>query len=222
MLQLAVLAQAASPPDSNLGLATKLARRQRDHRRENVGLHIRIHAGPRRLAAEVRCGEISAARGVEHILDSVEVEKESVAAAASEERVLVRLDDVGFGAERNLGVRDYFRPDSFGRAGLRTLCDKNVYSLLAILRRRENVAERDVGQAISVIVDIEAVDGVGMERVGSRICVEDDHGPRRVRRRLERVEVAEVESLVAERRTEIEAGKMVRHFLSPLKIENGS
>src|SRR6202158_3774382 len=169
MLQLAVLAQAASPPDSNLGLATKLARRQLDHRRENIGLRIRIHAGPRRLAAQVGRREVSAARGVEHILDSVEVKKESVAAAVGEERVLVRLDDVGFGAEGNLDVRDYFRPDSFGRTGLRSSCDKNVYSLLAILRRRENVAERDVGQAISVVVDIEAVDGVGMESVGRRI-----------------------------------------------------
>src|SRR5882672_3362938 len=123
VLQLAVLAQAASSPDSNLGLATKLARRQFDHRRENVGLRIRIHAGPRRLAAQVRCGEVSAARGVEHLLDSVEVEKESVAATAGEERVLVRLDDVRFGAEGDLGVRDYLRTGRFGRAGLRALCD---------------------------------------------------------------------------------------------------
>src|SRR5882757_10269012 len=222
VLQLAVLAHAASSPDSNLRLATELARRHLDHRRENVGLRIRIHAGPRRFAAQVRRGEISTARGVEHILDSVEVEKESVAATAGEERVLVRLDDVGLGAEGDLRVRDYFRSDRFGRAGLRALCDKNVYSLLAVLWRRKNVAERDVGQANAVVVDVQAVDGVGMERVGSRICIEDDHGPGRVGGRLERVEVAEVESLVAERRSKIESGKMIRHLMSPLKIENGS
>src|SRR5882672_6986898 len=216
--QLAVFAHAASPPDSNLRLATELARRQLDNRREDIGLRIRINAGPWRLAAQVWRGEVSAARGIEETLDSVEVEKESVAATAGEERVLVRLDDVGLGAEGDLGVGDYLRPDRFGRAGLRSLCDKNVYSLLAVLWRRKNVTERDVGQAIAVVVDVEAVNGVGMERVGSRICIEDDHGPCRVGGRLERVEVAEVKSLVAERRSKIESGKMIRHFCSPLKI----
>ena len=53
-----------------------------------------------------------------------------------------------------------------------------------------------------------------MERVGVRIRIEDDYGPRRVGGRLERVEVAEIESLVPERRAEAESGEMVRHFLS--------
>jgi hypothetical protein len=56
-----------------------------------------------------------------------------------------------------------------------------------------------------------------MERVGLGIGIEDDHGPRRIRGGQERVEVAEVESLVAERRAETESGKMVRHFFSPLR-----
>ena len=110
----AVLAQAASPPDANLRPATELARRQLDHRRENIRLRIRIHAGPWRFAAQVWRGEISAARCVEQILDSVEVEKESVAATAREERVLVRLDDVGCGTEGDLGIGDYLRTDRFG------------------------------------------------------------------------------------------------------------
>src|SRR5580698_10588982 len=55
-----------------------------------------------------------------------------------------------------------------------------------------------------------------MKRVGPRIGVEDDRGPRWIGRRLEGVEVAEVEPLVAERRPEAEAGKMVGHPLSPL------
>ncbi len=38
--------------------------------------------------------------------------------------------------------------------------------------------------------------------------------------RLERVEVAKVESLVPERRAEIESGEMIRHFLLPLKIDD--
>ena len=164
----------------------------------------------------MRRGEVSAALGIEQILDSVEVEKESVAAAAGEERVGAGLDDVGFGAEGDLGVGDYLRPDGFGRVGFRAFCHEDVYCLLAVLRRREHVTDRDVRQAISVVVDVEAVDGVGMERVRSRIRIEDEHGPRRIRRRLERIEVAEVESLVSERRTEIKAGEMIGHpYLTP-------
>ena len=115
-------------------------------------------------------------RGIEQILDSVEVEKESVAAAAGEERVGARLDDVGLGAEGDLGVGDDLRPDSFGRARFRAFRHEYVDGLLAVLRLRKHVADRDVRQAIAVVVDVEAVDGVGMERVGIRICVEDDHG----------------------------------------------
>src|SRR5207245_1268480 len=65
----------------------------------------------------------------------------------------------------------------------------------------------------------ESVNGVGMERVSIWVCVEDDHGSRRVGGRLERVEIAQIESLVAERRTEAESSKMIRHFLLPFVIE---
>ncbi len=161
------------------------------------------------------CCEISAARSVEQILDSVEVEKESVAASTGEERVGTGLDDVGVGAKGDLGIGDDLRPNSLDRAGFRAFCHEDVYGLHTVLRWREHVTDRDVRQAVSVVVDVEAVDGVGMERVGSRICIEDDHGPRRVSGRLECVEVAEIESLVPERRTEIESSKVVRHFFSP-------
>ena len=43
------------------------------------------------------------------------------------------------------------------------------------------------------------------------------HGSRRVAGRLEGIEIAKVEPLVAERRTEAESGKMVRHFFLPFK-----
>ena len=158
------------------------------------------------------CGEISAARGIEEILDSVEVEKESVAASTGEERVGAGLDDVGFDAEGDLGIGDDLRPNSFDRAGFRAFCHEDVDGLHTVLRWREHVTDRDVSQAVSVVINVEAVDGVRMERVGSRVCIEDDHSPRRVSGRLERVEVAEVESLVLERGAEIESSKMVRHF----------
>src|SRR5215470_5721937 len=78
---------------------------------------------------------------------------------------------------------------------------------------RKYVAKRNVRQQITVVIDVELVNGVGMERISIWICVQDDHGSRRVGGGLERVEIAKVESLVAERRTEAESSKMIRHFL---------
>ena len=72
-------------------------------------------------------GEISAARGIEQIFDSVEVKKESVAASTGEERIGAGLDDVGFGAERDLGAGDDFRSDSFD--GLSVITSGSVPSL---------------------------------------------------------------------------------------------
>src|SRR5262245_12975989 len=160
----------------------------------------------------MRLGEIPLAPDVEQILDAVEIEEESVAATAGEECVVARPDEVGPGAERDLCIGNYLLPDSFDRARLRALGQKHVESLLSVLRRRKNVAERDVRQQITVGVDVEPIDGVGMERVGIWICVEDDHDSGRVGGRLERVEIAQVESLVAERRTEAKSSKMIRHF----------
>ena len=208
-------------PQIRILAGTEFGPRQLDHRRENVGFGVGIHAGPWRLAAQVRRGEVSAAAGVEQILDAVKIEEERIAAAAGEERNIAGLDDVGLGPEGHLGIADNLRPDSFGGAGFRAFCHEDADSLLAVLRLREHVAERDVGQAVAVVVDVEAVDGVGMKRVGLGIGIEDDHGPRGIRGRLERVEVAEVESLVAERRSETESGEMVRHSLLPFGIESG-
>src|SRR5262249_57382409 len=52
-----------------------------------------------------------------------------------------------------------------------------------------------------------------MERVSIWICIEEDHGSRRVGGRQECVKIAQVESLVAKRRPEAQAGKVVRHCL---------
>src|SRR5262249_32548906 len=90
---------------------------------------------------------------------------------------------------------------------------EHVESLLATARRRKHVAKCDVRQQITVVVDIEPVDGIRMERVSIWICIEDDHGSRRVGGRQECVEIAQVESLVAKRRPEAQAGKVVRHCL---------
>ena len=86
-------------------------------------------------------------------------------------------------------------PYSFDRAQLRAFGQKHVESLLAVLRLRKHVAKRDIGQQITVVVDVEPVNGVGMERVSIWIRVEDDHGSRRVGGRLERIEIAQIRVL---------------------------
>ena len=66
-------------------------------------------------------------------------------------------------------------------------------------------------EQIAVVVDREAVDRVRVQRVGVRIGVEDEDRPRGRQAALEGVQVAEIESLVAERRAEAETGEVVRH-----------
>src|SRR5580704_3825009 len=125
----------------------------------------------------MRFGEVPFAPDIEQSLDPVEVEKESVAAAAGEEGVVAGLDDVGPGAERDLGIGDNLLAHRFDGARLRAFGQKYVEGLLAVLRLREHVAQRDVGQQIAVVVDVEAIDGVGMERVSVWIGIEYDRGP---------------------------------------------
>src|SRR5437763_2095715 len=52
--QLGIACYTASPPDVDLGLGIEFTRRQLHHSRKHVPFRIRIHAGPRRLAAEMR------------------------------------------------------------------------------------------------------------------------------------------------------------------------
>src|SRR5215470_16388940 len=97
--QLAVASYAAPAPDMYLGLGIELARWQLDDGRKYVGFGIRIDTGPWGLAAEMRLREVSLAAGIEQVLDSVEVEKESVAAAAGKKSVGAGLYDIRFGTE---------------------------------------------------------------------------------------------------------------------------
>ena len=138
--------------------------------------------------------------GLYRFFDSVKVEEEGVAATAGEDSVVAGLHDVGLGAEEDLAVGDDLRADRFDRPGLGALGDKDVYRLLAVLGLGEHVADRDVRQQIPISVDVEPVDGAGMERVGIGVGIEDDGRPCRVCRRLEDIEIAEVEPLVPERR----------------------
>jgi hypothetical protein len=54
----------------------------------------------------------------------------------------------------------------------------------AVLRLREHTAECDVRQVITVVIDVEAIDCVGMKCVRVGICIEDDHGSVLVHGRL--------------------------------------
>src|SRR5262249_33178326 len=100
---------------------------------------------------------------------------------------------------------------------LRAVGQEYFEGLLAVVRLSEHETEREVRQQIAVAVDVEPVNGVVMERVGIRIGVEDDHGSRRIRVRLERIQIAQVESLVAERRTEAQSGEMIRHSFASFR-----
>src|SRR5215475_2934880 len=155
--QLAVASYTAPPPDVDRGLGVEFTRRQLDRRRKHVRLRIRIHAGPWRLVAEMRLGEIPFAPDIEQVLDSVEVEKERVAAAAGEKSVGARLDDIRLGAEGDFGVGDDLHPNRFGRARLRARRYEYAEGLPAVLRIREHIADCDIGQVIAVGVDVDAI-----------------------------------------------------------------
>jgi hypothetical protein len=60
----------------------------------------------------MRLGEVSLPSRIEEILDSIEIEKESVAPAAGEKLDAARGHDVGLGSERDFPVRDDFLPDA--------------------------------------------------------------------------------------------------------------
>src|SRR6516165_9576763 len=63
--QLAVASHTAPAPDVHLWLGIDFPRRQLDHGRTHVRFCVRIHAGPWRLAAEMRLGEVPFAADVE-------------------------------------------------------------------------------------------------------------------------------------------------------------
>src|SRR6516164_4634002 len=186
-----------------------VTRRQLDHSRKHVRLRIRIHPGPWRLAAEMGLGEVPFTPDIEQVLDSIEVEEKRVAAAAGEKSVRARLDDIRLRGEGDLGVGDDLRSYRFGRARLRARRREYANGLPAVLRLRKHIAERDVRQVIAVVIDVQAIDCVGMKCVRVGVCIEDDHGSVLVSGRLECVQVAEVESLIAKRWTETESGEMV-------------
>lgn len=75
----------------------------------------------------------------------------------------------------------------------------------------EDPADGAVGQVIAVVVDVQAVYGVGVHGICVGIGVEDENGPARIAGCPEGVQVAQIEALVAEWWPKAEAGEVVGH-----------
>ena len=122
--------------------------------------------------------------------------------------------NVGGLAERHVdGIEDLLA-DGFWLLRVIAVGEVDVDGLPAILRGGEDVAERDVVLQVAVVVDGEPVDGVGVKCVGVRIRVEDQNRARGIGRRLERIQIAQIESLIAERWAETQTGEVVGHIAS--------
>ena len=86
-------------------------------------------------------------------------------------------------------VVDHLRSRSFLRARFVAPRDERTERLASIVRRREHVGDRYVGQIVAVRVNVHSVDSIWMESVRLRIRVENDHGSGRIGGGLECVEV---------------------------------
>src|SRR6478609_8293471 len=80
---------------------------------------------------------------------------------------------------------------------------------LPALQLREHIVECDIRLVIAVVINVESIDCVGMKCVRVRICIEDEHSSVLVNGRLECIEIAEIESLIAQRRAETESSEVV-------------
>jgi len=123
----------------------------------------------------MRCGEVPSAGDVEQALDAVEVEEERVTAGPGEERDGIRLGD-----DWRCPAGDFDRledplADRLSRLGFAVVGQEDVDGLAAVDRLGEDEAERDVVAQIAVVVDRQPVDRTGMQRIGIRIGVQDQH-----------------------------------------------
>ena len=90
--------------------------------------------------------------------------------------------------------------------------------LPAVVELGEREAERHVGERVAVVVDVEAVDRVGVEPVALRegVRVHDQHGPVGVIGRGEHEEVGEIQAGVVAGGLEVGGTEVVRHGGTPL------
>ena len=197
----------------SVGLAPSSACRQLQHDPEGVVGGKGVVPGPRKRIHFLELGEVPAPLPGECCQHSGEVDEERVAARAGEEGIGPGRDDIWLRSEGHLRVAHDRLPNDLGLASLLPGCHVDRCSLPAVLGLAEHHAEGDVGVGVPVVVDVDAVDGVGVKRrrYPERVGVEDQHCPRRVGGRLEGKEVGEVEARILGWRSEPQAGEVVRH-----------
>jgi hypothetical protein len=158
-------------------------------------------------------GEVFAPLPVERRQHSGEVHEERVAAPSGEEGIGPGQDDFWLRSEGHLGVAHDRLPNDLSLTSLLSGCHVDSRSLPAVLGLAEHHADCDVGDSVPVVVDVDAVDGVGVKRWRYPECVdvEDQHCPRRVRGRLEGKEVGDVQARIFGWRSEPQPGEVIRH-----------
>ena len=83
----------------------------------------------------------------------------------------------GIETQHVVGIGHDLLANGFGRSRFRAPGQEYTERLFAVLRLREYEAEWDIRQQIAVIVDVEPVNDLGVERVSIRIGVQDDGSP---------------------------------------------
>jgi len=104
---------------------------------------------------------------------------------------------------------DYLTDIAFSYVFSKPQNGRQTVSVLVATGSGSRSAEPVGTKIIAVVIDVQPIDCVGMKCVRVWICIEDDHGSVLVSGRLECVQVAEVESLIAKRRAKTESGEMV-------------
>ena len=162
------------------GSAPRQRGRHLEHHRAHVGRRVGIDSGPRRFGAgwvsavKFRSPEVSN----RFLTPSKSKKKASLRAPAKN----VKLPDVGRRRRCRTTPRRRRRscsPTASGSLGLVAGGQVDVDGLAAVLRLGEHEAERDVVAEVAVVVDPDPVDRIGVQEVGLRVGVEDQHRPGR-------------------------------------------
>src|SRR6185437_10676022 len=127
------------------------------------------------------------------------------------------LDGGGGGVEAHLGGLDEDLAARFAGLGVGTGGVVGGGGLLAVCDLGEREAERHIGQRVSVAVDVEPVDRVGVEPVTLHegVGVQDQHGPVRVIGRREDEEFGEVQACIVAGVLEVGGAEVIGHGVTP-------
>ena len=147
------------------------------------------------------------------VQDTVGVGEEGVAAFADEQPAGAGLDGGGGGVEADRGGLDEDFTCWFAGLGVAAGGVVGGGGLAAVVGCGEGEAERHIGQRVAVGVDVEPVDGVGVEpvAVGEGVGVHDEHGPVGVVGRGEHEQVGQVQAGIVAGGLEVGGAEVVRH-----------